>query len=334
MNFSLTSEIETSFFIAEYEVLLMRLYDELPKEIDIIHAEQPWMWSVVRWLIQKEKCQGALLVNGTQNVEYEMKAAIFNAYGVNDSGFLEAIRNLELDACRESDLTLAVTEKDLTYFKKHCDSFVGVLAPNGISPWLATEQKLDEWKPKLPSGPWILYIASAHPPNYTGFVECIGDSLACLPPDGRLVVAGGVSQFIYQALSETRFATLNLSRVQLLFELDDEDLCAIKSLAPAFLLPIVEGGGSNLKTAEALWSGAWVIGSEYAFRGFEQYMNEERVSVCRNPTEFQQAIYNLTQKNTYQNWIRPRRENLTWDTCLSRFTHAVAEMKTQRELNK
>ena len=103
--------------------------------------------------------------------------------------------------------------------------------------------------------------------------DCVGPSLGCFPPDSRLVVAGSVCSHLYQHLAATRWQSLNLSRLELLNTLPDEDLAAVKTLAHGFLLPILHGGGSNIKTAEALYSGAYVLGSEAAFRGFEDLLD-------------------------------------------------------------
>lgn len=289
---------------------------ELPNQLDVIHAEQPWMWPVVMRLSTMNKYKDTILVNGTQNVELHLKQSIFNNYEINNSDVLNEIKQLEIMACLEADITVAVTEKDLAYFEKYING-TGVLAANGITPWNASEKKLEEWRAKLPTGPWLLYIASAHPPNFTGFIECIGDSLACLPPDGRIVVAGSVSEHIYRVMSETRFHELNLSRLQLLFEVSDEDLSAVKTLAPGFLLPLKDGGGSNLKTAEALYSNSLVVGTSHAFRGFENYMHSDGVKICNTSEEFQRTIRTISKSIKTNSWNRQHKELLIWENSLS-----------------
>jgi hypothetical protein len=302
----------------------------LPDVLEVIHVEQPWLWPLAKELVGLDKYRNTILVNGTQNIESDLKRSIFDSYSVVSEDALIEIKELEITACREANITIAVTEKDLKYYKEHING-MGLLAPNGISPWVASNNKLNEWRAKLPSGPWLLYVASAHPPNFTGFIECIGDSLACLPPDGRIVIAGSVSVHIHRVMSETRFHSLNLSRLQLLFELSDEDLAAVKTLAPAYLLPLKDGGGSNLKTAEALYSNSIVVASRHAFRGFESFMHSAGVHICDTKKEFQSVIRDLSQDKLANTFNRKNKNLLTWEHTLSELIKSIRKLKS---LNK
>lgn len=210
-----------------------------------------------------------------------------------------------------------------------------LLAPNGIAPWTAKAEVLESWKARLPESPWILYVASAHPPNFKGFNECLGSSLACIPPDSKLVVVGSVCEHLESTLRDSRWGQLNLSRLKLLYMLPDDDLDAVKTLAHAFLLPIPHGGGSNIKTAEAIYSGKYVVGTESAFRGFEQHLDLPEISVARTPNEFHAAIRKrLTGPATIDGNgpDRESRESLTWARSLESIPHAaiqVIEKKAQ-----
>ena len=126
----------------------------------------------------------------------------------------------------------------------------------------------------------------------------------------------------------------NLSRLELLFVLSDEDLAAVKTLAHAFLLPIQHGGGSNIKTAEALYSGKYVIGSEAAFRGFQPFIDLPEVTVARSPSQFQQAMRSVLQRPA----LSPApvaagdlRYGLQWDQCLAPVPEAATRI-TKRGL--
>jgi hypothetical protein len=147
------------------------------------------------------------------------------------------------------------------------------------------------------------------------------------------VIAGSVCEHIYRCLSETRWHTLNLSRLQLLFTLSDDDLAAVKTLAHAFILPIEQGGGSNIKTAEALYSGAYVIGSEAAFRGFNELTTLPEVMVARSPHEFQIAIRDVLlrpSRNKLQILQGNPRHSLQWDQCLASIPVEVSKIMQSR----
>lgn len=290
----------------------------LPQRIDAIHVEQPWLWPLAQRIKQLPQFENAVLIYGSQNIEAPLKQDILASYHVSGAeAVIAEIDALEQRAAREADIALAVTQSDLGALIKW-GARQPTLAPNGIAPWQAQPDDLERWRARLPKAPWMLYVASAHPPNFTGFTQCVGPSLGCFPPDSRLVVAGSVSEHLYHHLAASRWHSLNLSRLQLLHSLADEDLAAVKTLAHAFLLPIPHGGGSNIKTAEALYSGAYVVGTEAAFRGFESFLDLPEVTVARSPGEFQAAIRDvLARPPSLALPGSGKREALRWDRCLA-----------------
>jgi len=137
-------------------------------------------------------------------------------------------------------------------------------------------------------------------------------------------------------LEKTRWGKLNISRLQILGELSDVDLAAIKFLAHAFLLPIEQGGGSNIKTAEALFSGAYVIATPAALRGFEQLMPLPEVFVAHSPEEFQTAIQEVLCKpvSPIQNMkpvLGSPRYGLQWSQCLAVMPKTIQALMAQRQ---
>jgi glycosyltransferase involved in cell wall biosynthesis len=300
----------------------------LPERLDAIHVEQPWLWPLAQKLRAHKSGSRLVLIFGTQNIEAPLKRQILESYKITEvADLVAAIDARERQAAEETDLTLAVTRTDLEALRESGARNV-LLAPNGVAPWQAGVELLNRWREKLPKAPWILYVASAHPPNFTGFASCLGDSLACIPPDSKLVVAGSVSEHIYKVMSDSRWRDLNLGRLQLLYSLADADLAAVKTLAHAFLLPISQGGGSNLKAAEALYSGLYVVGTPAAFRGFDAYTALPEVTVADGPRDMQAAIRRVLQSPCLPVGGREsvgNREALRWDRCLA----AVPEMASR-----
>lgn len=300
--------------------------ERLPRQIDAIHVEQPWLWPLAQRIRSLPGLAQTILIFGSQNIEAPLKREILDSYKVGEADDVIAeIDALERRAAREADISVAVTQRDL-------DALIEwgarrpLLAPNGIKPWRADPDRLELWRTRLPKAPWMLYVASAHPPNFTGFMQCVGASLGCFAPDSRLVVAGSVCEPLYHQLAATRWYSLNLSRLQLLNSLSDEDLAAVKALAHGYLLPIPHGGGSNIKTAEALYSGAHVIGTAAAFRGFEAFVDLPEVLVARSPGEFQSALRDVLARPAAapDDDARQRRLALQWDRCLAPIPVAAA----------
>jgi len=299
----------------------------LNERIDVIYVEQPWLWPLARKLRALDNFSRSLLVYGSNNIEAPLRRDILKSYGQVDDEFIGAIDHLERQASCEADLAIAVTEDDGMALKEFGAKKI-VIAPNGIAPWAASVQHLKQWKKKLPQVPWALYIASAHPPNFTGFVDCVGEALGGIPPDSKLVIAGGVCDPLRAILASSRWSDLNMARTQYLGQLSDDDLAAVKSLASVYCLPITYGGGSNIKTAEALYSGASVIGSVSAFRGFDSFVNLPQVNLVHSPAQFQERLRNLLMMEPIPVDAAGRvmRVNLEWESCLAAIPKAVLSL--------
>lgn len=299
---------------------------KIQQSFDVIHVEQPWLWELGKKLNQ-HFCNGrALMVYGSENIEAPLKAAIFKDYGIDHSDALAAINSLEQKATREADIVAAVTEEELSVLKSW-GAKIGLLAANGIEDINANPKTIDMWRSKLPEAPWMLYVASAHPPNFLSLVQIFNGSLGCFPPDSRLVVAGSVGEHAYRVFSESKWGVINQSRLQLLFQLEDDDLAAVKKLAHGFVLPIGSGGGSNLKTAEALYSGSYVVGTPTAFRGFEQYRDATGVFLADNPAAFHQSVREALQSPPCNALDDPyeieKRSELLWSSRLKTLMQTV-----------
>jgi hypothetical protein len=322
------------FSVAE-RAMLTRIASKLTGPVDVIQVEQPWMYALARWLqMEVPACRGALLVNSSHNIEAHMKRAILA--GQHSAALIEHVvqdmSTVERDLAREAALSLAVTTGDADVLRSYGAGTV-LHAPNGIAPWSADAGLRAAWSARLPSQPWPIFIASAHPPNFTGFIDAIGDTLACIPEGSKLVIAGGVGPHLERELGKSPSSAINLARLQVLGVLDDADLAAVKSLAHTFLLPIGAGGGSNIKTAEALYSGRPVICTSTALRGFEHFAHLPEVTVADTPAQFQAAIAAVLAAGepVRSSESAALRDSLTWDACLAPVPQAVRACLQQRE---
>jgi hypothetical protein len=83
---------------------------------------------------------------------------------------------------------------------------------------------------------------------------------------------------------------LNARRVHVVGILDAADLAALKDMAHTFVLPVTSGGGSNLKTAEALYARRNVVATPFAMRGFEAFGDLPGLTVVAPGLAFAQAV--------------------------------------------
>lgn len=291
----------------------------------VIHLEQPWLLPLVQRWKQEGRFAGARLVYGSQNIEAPLKQAILAHYGIAEAAAVAAeIDHLERQASREADLVLAVSASDQAQLTVMAGK-PAVLAANGIAAWQASPGAVESWRRRLPATPFALFVGSAHPPNISGFFHSLGDSLGFLPPDRTICIAGSVGPQIVEHPEFRRWAPLNQSRVQVLGLLDDDALAAVKTLAHLFILPINEGGGSNIKTAEALYSGKHVLGTPVSFRGFDDYLAMPGVHRADTPTEFRTRLRELLHAPSLPadpDW-QAQRQRLLWQHTLEPMTRAV-----------
>jgi glycosyltransferase involved in cell wall biosynthesis len=291
----------------------------------VIHLEQPWLLPLVQRWKQEGRFGAAKLVYGSQNIEAPLKQAILAHYGIAEAGAVaDDIDRLERQASQEADLVLAVSASDQAQLSAMAGKPV-VLAANGIAAWKASPEAVASWRRRLPSTPFALFVGSAHPPNISGFFQSLGDSLGFLPPDRTICIAGSVGPQIVEHPEFRRWAPLNQSRVQVLGLLDDDALAAVKTLAHLFILPIHEGGGSNIKTAEALYSGKHVLGTPVGFRGFDDYLAMPGVHRAETPAAFRtqlRALLDAPALPADLGW-QAQRQKLLWQHTLEPMTRAV-----------
>jgi hypothetical protein len=136
---------------------------------------------------------------------------------------------------------------------------------------------------------FVLYSASAHPPNITGFFDIFAGGVGCIAPNELIVVAGSAGPNIK---SDPRFErTAGLSKVFVApGTVSEECLQGLLEIAHTIGLPITHGGGTNLKTAEALWAGKHIVATTTALRGFESFRASQGVLVADEPSKFLASI--------------------------------------------
>ena len=99
-------------------------------------------------------------------------------------------------------------------------------------------------------------------------------------------MAGGLA-------SQPRFQeyeAANRRRVELRDAVSEDKLDELKDQAHGFVVPITHGGGTNLKTAEAILSNKWVLATSVAMRGFTEFIGSAGVVVEDDPRSFRERL--------------------------------------------
>ncbi|QDT36371.1 glycosyltransferase family 4 protein [Stratiformator vulcanicus] len=302
---------------------------------DAYQLEHPFLWPVVKVLIEKRMIPNLPVIYSGHNVEYQHKAECYHANFKKDDAerHLTAVYELETELLRESSLTLAVSDEDRSNYEQHAKAEV-VLARNGATVPGVTEKVIKRCVEKysLSGKPFALAVSSNHPPNIAGMKKILSDNCGYVPPGCRILLVGGCGRPIEESLQKPPFIGLNEKKVTALGFLPDHELDALRVLASLQLLMITGGGGTNVKTADALVSGSPIIATTTAMRGYEQYITNHNVTVCDDPKLFRDEIrckleeQRLRDRPTY-NWkIMEDRRSLTWENTLVPAADAIRRL--------
>lgn len=281
---------------------------------DIVLLEEPWLWPAVRrWL--KDQVNPPPVIFSAYNVETQAKANILaDKKYAQTRNILGEIEALERELVRSAAGVVVTTESDAETFRTWTDRPIAV-ARNGTAPRSLAHLTGVLPAPLKPKQNYLLFVGSAHPPNAAGFLSMVLPALPRLRSHERIVLAGGVCGLVASKLGEHGPNALVRDRTVFLGPVSALGLECLIANASGILLPITYGGGSNLKTAEALSSGLPIVGTSIAFRGFEEFMRLPQVTVADTPDAFARAL-----QHTLQTQYGPRQKlvvtELYWDRTL------------------
>ena len=310
-----------------------RFVDALVREnADVYIFEQPWLWPLVREILKTNPELRRPIVFSSQNLEFELRRDMLcKASGgtltEHDNWLVEYTYRLEWELCEASDLVVACTQSDLDFFCTRFKVKHGVVFPNGINPPSEISEGVAAKYAKMYDGRKLAgFVGSAHPPNAEGFESMCGENLGYLPPDFKIAVIGGVCDLIYNRGRESLFSALNDSRCDYLGRVPQEDLDAILARCDVILLPILTGGGSNLKTAEALVSGKPILSTSLAFRGYDAFRDFPTVNIVDDPAEWRVRLRELLASETrpvLSESQRAQTSSLLWKNILKRYPELI-----------
>ncbi|TXN69685.1 glycosyltransferase family 4 protein [Methylobacterium sp. WL6] len=255
---------------------------------DVVWLEQPWLWPVVKRYLTENSRHKTTIIYGSQNVEFRLiDSSAPDLEEIVSKKLAEEVMDLESDLCRSSHGIVAVSEADAEYYRTFGKPVL--VATNGVSPKPAPGG-FDYWSNALRHSSSALFVGSAHPPNAEGFITMLGTDLSFMAPNEKILVVGGVCSLLSTNLVVRRNRGLIMPRLHLLGSQDAGGLATFFVLSKAIILPIVSGGGTNLKTAEALYSRKPIIATSKAFRGYERFASFPNVHISDDPDKFRDLI--------------------------------------------
>lgn len=304
-------------FFAENARAFERLSSEIRIKPDVVHVEHPWLFAFARQYLE-HNAPSARIVYSSHNVEWRLKQEILSSYF--DAGTAhqnaELIRDIEMAAIEGADAIVCVSESDAEWVMSQTVKPI-VVAPNGVKAWQTTEAGRMEAASITQGLHYALYCASAHPPNMTGFFEIFGGGFGSLKPDEKIVVAGGAGYSIVGDVRVHQSAKL-AEKVVVAGMVSQPCLEGLLDGATCIVLPLTQGGGTNLKTAEALWAAKHIVATTVAMRGFERFIGTRGVHLADDPTSFKRALRFAMESEPLrlsEQEIAERRSVL-WESCL------------------
>lgn len=281
-----------------------------------------WLEHPSLWLIARRALPGLPVVYSAHNVEWRLKRWVLRSRGVFDPLCVQSLRETEEDLARAARFVVCCSPIDHDYFRALNENCMMIANGSDVPAVADMAKALRETRavsPSLFDQPFVVFVSSDHDPNRRGFRDLVLKPLGEEPPSWpvRIALVGSVSDWFTDAP-----ACYELVR----FPAASEDVKNLLILnASAVLLPIEGGGGTNLKSAEALLSGSPVVATNRALRGFEAFGREGRVRIADTGCRFRQAILEQveTARNTVEHALRARPEvtpalnGLTWDGIIS-----------------
>jgi hypothetical protein len=256
---------------------------------DVLLLEHPWHWPAAEHLRARSTTPPSI-VYSSHNIEAPLKAAILA--GVDPDAaerIVASIEARERALCAAADLCIAVTDADADVLRGFGARRV-IVASNGIVERRVDERHLRDWQWFLGGKRFALFVGSAYPPNAVGFWDMMGPSLAFLPPDERVLAVGGVCKLLVEHPTYLQWEGVNAARLETAGVQSEDALGVLLTLASCILLPITFGGGSNIKTAEAIFANRPVIGTTHSLRGYEFARRLPHVHCTDDPVEFRRLV--------------------------------------------
>lgn len=283
----------------------------------LVQFEEPYLWPVVRSLRDRGVLGSARIVHSSYNVESQYKHATAEVLGVSDGKLIREIVAMETEIAQSVDQVYVVSEGDRDAFLSMGARRVAVV-PNGARRLQAEGGVIEGVRQYFGAEPFALFVSSAHPLNARGLIDLIENCPSVRLQSGSLVVCGDVGRLI----EGTRPCSANqriLARTRFVGRVDNGVLAALYALARVVILPKTVGGGSNLKTAEALVATRPIIATSAAFVGFEAYSDLPGVVIEDSGHAFwSQVVASLRNDNqlSIKDDTDQRRLGLLWDKCL------------------
>ncbi len=243
----------------------------------LIQIEQPHLWPLISEtsFFKTQRSQFKLFYDA-HNLEYKhlTEAIRFNS-SFGDSDSVEKLRRAEENLISQSDLVFATSHEEAAEMKRLNAKVIRV--PNACETYSRNLITRWIWQAKRDRKFLALVPGSDHWPNIQGFQQYIEPILSTLPENWELWIAGALSNAVKDRLPDSKS-----QNIRCLGNLSKASWIELIHLSDLLILPITQGAGTNLRTAEALTYARTVALTPHALRGFEEHAKREGVSIVNS----------------------------------------------------
>lgn len=299
------------------------LANSIKTEIQAIHLEHPWLIPFATEIKKSPHIKNAKVIYSAHNIEADLHHQLWNKTKAKKKiieNLLQDVSQAEAEAIRASDICWAVSQAEKEKLIQLGAKRV-LLVPNGCRDIYTPVQS--EVSPN--QKPYVLFVGGSYQPNVDGFLEWAGDAAEQIPDGTTVIIAGAAGAALRRHPKLSAF--FDTGRILDAGIVSTAHLDSLITCAHAILLPISKGAGTNLKTSEALCSGRPIIATPYSFRGFEEWLQAEGVSIADSPKRFSELVCSALNITFQEKQYRPNMEQIRWNNILrNAITETVAAL--------
>lgn len=237
--------------------VLIKIYQVLRSFSKSIVIEHPFM-------VDLPVAHADRFVYSSQNNELMLKTRLLEYHPLRDS-LVDDVAEFERKAVELSAQTIAVSDEDAdTLLRNRRTAGPAMVIRNGSAPAAPMDTRSAGQIQKSISTRSVVFLGSAHMPNVDS-ANYLVEHIAPSCPDVEFHLIGSVCSSI----------SIKLARnIRLWGVLDDSDKSAVMQACSIAINPMMSGSGSNVKLADYLANGLFVVTTVFGQRGYPDVIQD------------------------------------------------------------
>ena len=293
---------------------------------DIIQIEQPWLYNFAVKYKKNHNLQCKIILS-MHNIEHKNRYNIIHHHlGVEKAQLAQqTLKNIEDTAILNADAIICCDELEKHYVESIAKKHLLVIR-NGINDARAlvnaSQQPL---KQHLKNKKYVFYDNV----DNKAFIKMMGRHFGCLKPDEFLLMNAKSKNDITKHVDyKNTYSMLKDRAVFVDVKDNDEHNIILQQYAHCLLLTVEKSHRILSKTAEALYYGNYILATEQAMVGFQDFQHLDNVFIANEADEFKRTLRHIMQqplpkkKREYEHI----KKQLTWSFAMSKLPLFINHM--------